>query len=343
MTAPRVPDAAWIRPPAVGPGAVLGVAAPSGPVDPVRLANGLRILRAAGFEIALAPGLLERDGFLAGDDGGRARDLGRLLRDPGVDAVLCARGGYGAMRLLPGLDLRALRARPKAFVGFSDVTAIHLAFAAEGLVSFHGPVVECGAGPEAEENLRAMAAALGGVGPRALAPAADPTGGRALRTLGAGRATGRLLGGNLSLLAATVGTPWEVPADGAVLFLEEVGEPAYRLDRYLTQLWLAGKLQAAAGFVVGDLAGCCQGPHEPDAVELLAERLLPLGKPCLAHLPLGHGARNGTIPLGVRVELDAGARTLTFMEPAVDVAGRRAGPAGPGPSGRPSAAVPPDR
>jgi muramoyltetrapeptide carboxypeptidase len=312
----------WVRPPALGPGAVVGVAAPSGPVDAVRLCNGLRVLREEGLELALAPGLLERDGFLAGGDAVRLEGLRGLLADPGVDAVCCARGGYGAMRLLPQLDLAALRTRPKAVVGFSDVTALHLALGAAGLVSFHGPVLETGTGPEAGASLRAMVAALRGCTAGTLL-AADPPG-PPPQALHPGRARGRLVGGNLSLLAATLGTPWEVETAGRILLLEDVGEPPYRLDRYLAQLELGGKLQAAAGFLVGEMVGCDPDrPGGPGALDVVASHLLPLGRPCLAGLPLGHGRRRATVPLGALVELDAGAGCLTLAEAATDPPPRR--------------------
>jgi muramoyltetrapeptide carboxypeptidase len=284
-------------------------------VDAVRLSNGLHVLREEGLEVVLAPGLLERLGFLAGDDAVRLSGLQGLLDDPGIDAVLCARGGYGAMRILPGLRLEALCRRPKALVGFSDVTALHLALAAAGLVSFHGPLVECGERPEAEANLRAMVALLRGAPAGTLLVGADVP-----RVLHPGRARGRLAGGNLSLLAATVGTPWEVCADGAILLLEDVAEPPYRLDRYLTQLALAGRLRAAAGFLVGELVDCGPGG---EALDVIASHLAPLGRPCLAGLPLGHGSRKATVPLGALVELDADAGTVTLCEPATDPPPRR--------------------
>ena len=300
----------WIRPPALPPGGRVGVAAPSGPVDAVRLCNGLGVLREEGLEVVLAPGLLERSGFLAGEDAVRLAGLQGLLDDPGIDAVLCARGGYGAMRLLPGLELGGLRGRPKALVGFSDVTALHLALSAAGLVSFHGPLVECGEGPEASADLRAMVGLLRGAAAGTPLAAAAPPG-----VLHPGHARGRLVGGNLSLLASTVGTPWEVRTDGAIMLLEDVGEPPYRLDRYLTQLALAGRLRSAAGFLIGELVDCGGGP---EALDVVASHLVPLGRPCLAGLPLGHGSRRATVPLGAVVELDADAGTVTLGEPATD-------------------------
>ena len=299
-------------PPALPPGGVIGVAAPSGPVDAARLANGLALLHGAGFEVALAPGLLERRAYLAGDDRARAADLRALLADPGVDAVICARGGYGAMRLLAYCDFAALRRSPKALAGFSDATALHLAFAAQGLVSFHGPMLECRASEAAAANLDELLRVLRGE------PALGPSGRaeRAPQRICPGRARGAVVGGNLTLVAASLGTPWEIDATGRLLLLEDVGEPPYRLDRYLTQLEAAGKLAAAAGFLIGELAGCEGAPGDPAPLQVFAERLQPLGRPCLADLPFGHGARKRTLPLGVQAELDADAGCLRLLQPA---------------------------
>lgn len=304
----------WIRPPALGPGATVGVAAPSGAVRPERLAAGLASLRAAGLNPVLSPACLARRHYLAGGDGERAAALSALLADPDIDGVLLARGGYGAMRLLPLLDLEPLRRRPKAVVGFSDATALHLALGACGLVSFHGPMVESGPAGMPPTDLEGLLWAVGRHAPPGrlpLPPGAAPV------ALHPGRATGRLVGGNLTLLAATLGTPWEVETTGCLLLLEDVGESPYRLDRSLTQLWLAGKLQAAAGFLLGELVGCAGGPGDPAPLQVFAERLRPLGRPCLAELPLGHGARRLTLPLGAMAELDAAAGEVRLTEPAV--------------------------
>lgn len=306
------PELRWRRPPPLAAGGVIGVCAPSGPVNAERLEAGLAWLRAAGFRPRLAPHLYARAAYLAGTDAERAADLRALLADPGVDAVVCARGGYGAMRLLPELDLGVARAAPKPLVGFSDITALHLAWAAAGLVSFHGPVLEDSASPDGAFNRQALVAALEGTAWPGQLP--TPPDIPAPCTLHDGVVRGRLVGGNLSLIVALLGTPYALNTRGAVLLLEDVHEPPYRLDRYLTQLWLAGKLQAAAGFVIGELVGCEAEGDGPDALTVLADRLTPLGKPCAAGFCLGHGRYRLTVPLGVAVELDAGRPALTILE-----------------------------
>lgn len=307
--------AQWTKPPALAPGAVLGVVAPSGAVRADLLAAGLAAFRDAGFEVALSPHCLSRHHFLAGPDAERASALNAMLRDPGIHAVVLARGGYGAMRILPLCDWSPLHLHPKAVVGFSDATALHAGLAASGLVSFHGPMVEAGPAGMPSEDLAGLLRALRHPGPLGAltlpAGAADPV------VLHPGCAAGRLVGGNLTLLAATLGTPWELDTAGCLLLLEDVGESPYRLDRYLTQLWLAGKLQAAAGFLIGELVGC-EGPAgSPPPLQVFAERLAPLGKPCLANLPFGHGRVRLTLPLGVRGELNAGAREIRVTETAL--------------------------
>ena len=304
-----------VRPPAVPAGGVLGVCAPAGPVNADRLHTGLSRLADLGFQLRLAPGILERQGFLAGDDATRASDFLGLWRDPEVDAVLCARGGYGALRLLRALDGTPLSRGAKALVGFSDITALHQLLARHGVVSFHGLLVEAPEGGPPPADIHALVRALTQTDPLGEIP--WPSGGPDPVCVVPGRAEGPLVGGNLSLLAATAGTPWELQPAGCLLLLEDVGERPYTLDRYLTQLFLAGHLEAATGFVIGEFIDCTGGADEPTALQVVTERLGRLGKPCLANLPLGHGAHKLTVPLGVRAVLDAGAARLEFVEPAL--------------------------
>lgn len=291
----------------VPPGGTIGVCAPAGPVLPERLAVGLRALRQAGFRLVLTPRLFARSTdlpYLAGDDADRLRDLQALLDDPRIDAVIAARGGYGVMRLLGRLDLRRLRAAPKPVVGFSDLTALHLALGRAGVVSFHGPMIE--ADPETgfgEPNLERLVRAL--TDPRPLPPLEGAA------PVVPGRAQGRLVGGNLTLLAASLGTPWEPDTRGAILLVEDVDEPAYRLDRCLTQLIAAGALQRAAAVAAGEFAAC------PGAELVLRERLGALGLPSALGFPFGHGRERAVLPLGVAARLDAGAGRLAFAAPAL--------------------------
>ncbi|GAA2556450.1 MULTISPECIES: S66 peptidase family protein [Streptomyces] len=301
------------RPARLAPGARVAVVAPSGPVPEERLRAGLDVLRGWGLDPVVAPHVLDRHGefdYLAGADADRAADLQSAWCDPAVDAVVCARGGYGVQRMVDLLDWAAMRAAgPKVFVGFSDITALHEAFAVRlGLVTLHGPMA---AGVDFVKNARAqdhLRATL-------LAPETV----RTIRSDGTalvpGRARGVTLGGCLSLLAADLGTPHARPsARGGLLCLEDVGEETYRLDRYLTQLLRAGWLDGVSGLLLGSWAQC-----EPyDGVRaLLADRLGGLGVPVAEQFGFGHCDDALTVPFGVAAELDADAGTLTLEEPAL--------------------------
>ncbi|WP_306187867.1 LD-carboxypeptidase [Streptomyces sp. MK5] len=302
-----------LRPARLAPGARVAVVAPSGPVPEERLQTGLDVLRGWDLEPVVAPHVLDRHGtfdYLAGTDADRAADLQRAWCDPAVDAVLCARGGYGVQRMVDLLDWDAMRAAgPKVFVGFSDITALHEAFATRlGLVTLHGPMA---AGIDFVKNARAqehLKATL--FEPEAVRTIAS--GGTALVP---GRSRGVTLGGCLALLAADLGTPSARPsAAGGLLCLEDVGEETYRLDRCLTQLLRAGWLEGVRGVLLGSWKDC-EGPDRVRA--LFADRLGGLGVPVAEEFGFGHCEGALTIPFGVAAELDADAGTLTLDAPAL--------------------------
>jgi muramoyltetrapeptide carboxypeptidase len=295
---------------ALAPGATLGIAAPGGPVDPDRLAEGEAVLRAAGYRTLRRDDLLARRGYLAGDDARRAKEILELAADPKVDAILCARGGYGCDRILPLLDPAALREAAKPLVGYSDVTALLLWLRRRaGLVGFHGPMLERGADVD-PATLDLLLAQLGG---RAALPVV-------LRGQGVsgGVVRGRLVGGSLTLVAASLATPWEVETRGAILLLEEVNEAPYRIDRMLQQLRAAGKLAGIAGLGVGDVSTCADPRYGMGALEVIEESVRPLGVPLVAGLPFGHLRENATWPVGVRAELDAERGELRILEHGVE-------------------------
>lgn len=330
MTAPippAGPAAGAALPRALPPGGTIALVAPAGsvPVDDQgrlhpKLAAGLERLQAAGYRTVFGRHVFARHGYLAGDDSGRLADLRWALTDPGIDAVICVRGGYGSPRLLEQADFaplaRDFARRPRPLVGFSDLTALLAALTAvTGIPTFHGPTL---GSLDEPANLEALLRLIGRDArfPQQVVPMAAPGAPRP-RTLRSGRAEGRLVGGNLSLLCALVGTPYEPDPRGAVLLLEDVGEPPYRLDRMLTHLRLAGWLRQVAGIIVGELVDCDPPAGRPSftAAEVLEERLGDLGVPCLVDVPCGHGRWQLTLPLGARVALDAGAGTVTVLEP----------------------------
>jgi muramoyltetrapeptide carboxypeptidase len=302
----------WIRPPRLRPGATIGVAAISGPVDPDRLDAGVRALEGRGYKVVLAENVLARRGFLAGSDAERAAGYRRLLADPSVDAVFFARGGYGAARILPHLDVSEALARPRIHLGGSDLTAL-FAFLARGtgsvgLVSLYGPMVATALDHSGAD----WEAVLSGETPAPYAFVEDDV-------LAGGAGSGPLVGGCLSLIASLAGTPEAVSGEGAVLFWEDVGEPAYRLDRMLTQLERSGTLDRLQAMLIGSIStGANGGGDPPQALSAwLRDRFAGAPFPVVRGFPAGHIPGTRTLPLGVSVRVDADRGLLEFDGPAV--------------------------
>ena len=295
-----------IKPAALQTGATIGIVAPASPFQKDELERGLEILRHMGFRVRLADGLFDVHGYLAGEDERRAAQLLDMFRDATVDAILCARGGYGCMRILPLLDYGLIRRNPKAFVGFSDITALHQAFCMQsGMATFHGPVV-CTLSSDEDLSRSSLLEALSGQLPAAVS-------GAQMRSILPGMAEGRLVGGNLTILCHLLGTPFANSFDGCILFIEDCGEALYRIDRMLTQMKLSGCLDGLAGIMLGSFKDC---GAEADicnlVVQLFEEREIPI----VAGLPAGHAKRNITLPLGIHVRLDAEKAELIFLESA---------------------------
>ncbi|MFH9549942.1 LD-carboxypeptidase [Streptomyces sp. NPDC051445] len=306
-----------VRPSRLAPGARVAVVAPSGPVAEERVQAGVDLLRGWDLDPVIAPHVLDRHErlpHLAGTDADRAADLQRAWCDPGVDAVLCARGGYGAQRVVDLLDWDAMRAAgPKVFVGFSDATTLHEAFAVRlGLVTLYGPVaagIDFIKNARAQEHLRATLFAPETVRTIGSARSGPST------ALVPGRARGVTSGGCLTLLATGYGTPHtRAGARGGLLLIEDVGERPYAVDRALTQLLRSGWLDGVAGVVLGSWHGC--GPYE-ELRPVLADRLGGLGVPVVEEFGFGHCEGALTVPLGVPATLDADEGTLTLDTPAL--------------------------
>lgn len=296
-------------PPPVRSGDRIGVAALSGPVDPERLRRGLEALERLGFEPVPAANLASRDGLFAGSDDQRLEAFHRLAADPTVRAVVFARGGHGVLRLLPRLDWKLLAAHPRAYVGYSDLTPFLLAVVRRlDLVAFHGPMVaaDLARGLSAEEE-RSFLGALAADGTEPI-----PVG----TWVREGVAEGPLIGGCLSLLTATLGTPWAAPLDGAILFWEDLNEPLYRLDRMLTHLDLSGNLTGIRGMAVGHCRPTdADGEGMPAWPDLLRHAVRRMHGPLGLGVPAGHASPNRTLPLGVPARLDPAAGGLVVGNP----------------------------
>lgn len=307
---------AVIRPPAPGPSPTVAVVSSASPVFRAEEAGaGMAALRAAGFRTLESPNLGSARGYLAGSAEERAADLHWAFGDPEVDVVLEIRGGYGSGQVIPLLDLDLIAAHPKPLVGMSDITALHLALGRlAGLVTLWGPTCVQLGRPGADYSLARFLRALRGEIPPIGAPEES-----SLEALCGGRAQGPLVGGTTALLASSLGTQYELETEGCVLLLEDVDVEPYEIDRCLTQLLHAGKLDAAAGFAIAEHTDVHTEDsfdgHTLELAEVFDDILVPLGRPTVYGLPLGHGRRLATVPLGVDVELDADARTLGVLAP----------------------------
>lgn len=307
---------------AAPPGSTIGVVTPGSPAETrAEVQRGIAWWESRGYRVRLMPGALEEDAWHAGPPEVRARDLQEAFADPGIDVIQTMRGGYGSAQVIPLLDFDAIAGTPKAFIGLSDITALHAALLARaGMATFYGPSLTMVGNPSpspltTERLLQVLAGETTG-------PVPEDSDRLTVVSITGGRASGRLVGGCLIDLIYTIGTGWEPDLDGSILFFEEVGNAPIRIDRALLYLEQSGKLEGVRGVVVGELAGCewydwTSSPRSKTLEEVLEGRLGKLGVPVLYGLPLGHGASLSTLPLGVQATVDADALTLTIDEPAL--------------------------
>ena len=322
--APQAPR--LVRPKRLAAGDTVGLVAPaSATFQPVDLDIARESLEALGLKVKVGRHLLERHGYLAGADKDRAADINRFFADGDVRAVLPIRGGWGSSRLLPYLDFDSIRRNPKIVLGYSDITALVLSIHAKtGLVTFHGPNGMGRWDAWSVDFVRRVlfnGEAVAFENPRTMSDRNSlvQTEHR-VRTIHAGTARGRLLGGNLTVLTAILGSPYLPSWDGAILFLEDVGEDLYRIDRMFTQLKLAGVLEKIRGFIFGTCAEC--GPGEGFGSltldEILADHIKPLGVPAWSGAMIGHQMQQWTLPVGAEVAIDATKGTILLQAPAVE-------------------------
>jgi muramoyltetrapeptide carboxypeptidase len=311
-----------VKPRRLAPGDRVGLVLPASMAfEASRIDVAKEQLEAIGFEVQVGSHARERHGYFAGTDEQRAADVSAMFRDPAIDGVVCYTGGWGTPRILPHLDFDVIRANPKVLLGYSDITALLNAVHQEtGLVTFHGPVAASRIRPWTLEQLKRVVMSTDKIGLLSNPPKDEnELVERDFRTLTirGGRATGRLVGGNLTMLASIMGTPWEVDTEGAILFLEDIHEAYYRVDRMLSQLRLGGKLDRIAGVVFGYCTDCPTDAPSFSFEEILRDHFEPLGVPALSGLAFGHIQQMLTLPIGLEATLDADAGTLAIDDAAV--------------------------
>lgn len=300
------------KPKALKPGDEIRVVTPASPLNPDQIADGIQLLEQQGYKVSLAPGVHARDGYLAGSDEMRAADMMAAFDDPNVSAVMCSRGGYGCARLLPHLDLDRMAASGKMLCGFSDVTTLHLALNRRGLVSMHTPMLITLSVPREPWVIESMLNLLKGDNPFV-------TDAKRAETLRPGRAEGVLTGGCLCLLCDSISTEDPLETEGKILAIEDVDENPHRIDAMLTHLRNTGLLQKAAGIVIGEMTGTDERRDEKIGAwpwrQIVEDRLKGIDVPTVVNYPFGHMKTMLSLPMGVRVLLDADAGTLSLLEP----------------------------
>lgn len=318
-----------IRPKALKPGAKIGMVAPASGLRPKELVEAGKTLEAMGYAVVFGKHLMRRNGYLSGTDDERADDLMALAKRDDIDCIMCIRGGYGTMRILPLLDYDVFRDHPKIIIGYSDITALLNAITKRtGLITFHGPVASSKFTPYTIKYFKAVLekpqpVAVEEIPPYEHRTALELNAPQTLVRLGEGVASGVLVGGNLSMVVAMLGTPYEIDTKGRILFLEEITEEPFRIDRMLTQLWLAGKLQACAGIAFGRLKDCEVRGNSPFADlslslrDVLKLRISSLNIPAVYGLPIGHVKDKLTVPIGAMATLNATTLKFSIDEAAV--------------------------
>ncbi|MEG6586693.1 S66 peptidase family protein [Dendrosporobacter sp. 1207_IL3150] len=307
-----------IKPRRLKSGDTIGIISPASPGAEEHVTAGTTWLEEKGFRVRLGQSVGQTFGYLSGADDIRAADINNMFASPDIDGIICLRGGYGSMRILESVNFDIIKNNPKVFVGYSDITALHLSIVQRtGLVTFHGPMAASDFGKNPSDYtsdcfLRAITDTT------PLGQIINPPGTQDPIFIVPGSAHGILTGGNLSLIAATLGTPYEIDTRGKILCIEEVGEAPYRIDRMLSQLLLAGKFDDCAGIVFAVCADCEKDDDSPDfsVEEVLRDRLAKLNKPLLYNLYFGHTADKATIPFGLTANLGDLADGLVITESA---------------------------
>ena len=304
------------KPKVLNNGDVIGISAPSGFATEAAVIRAKDALEKWGFKVVLGRSCFSKHGYLAGGDLLRAEDLNFMFQDSSIKGIICLRGGFGVTKILNYLDYKMIKDNPKLLVGFSDITALHIALnQRSGLITFHGPMavnISRGLDTFTQESLIKAATQ-----PISIGPIRNPEG-IPMETIVEGEAIGKITGGNLTMICSTLGTSYEIDTKGKLLLIEEIGEEPYRIDRMLTQLLLAGKLQKAAGFILGDF-NSCNPKNRMESLSLqdiFREIIIPLNKPTIGNLKIGHCSPNITLPLGVEAYINPQEGLLEIRESA---------------------------
>lgn len=304
-----------IKPKALKPGDTIGVIAPASPTTEENVKTAYHKLEEMGFKVKMGKSPYEKYGYLSGKDNVRAEDINEMFKDKEINGIICMRGGYGTPRILDLIDYEAIRDNPKVFVGYSDITALHIAFTQiSNLVTYHGPMVSSDIiGSFSDFSRDNLYKAI--MGTEAIGTISNPLG-EDIVTINGGIAEGTIIGGNLSLIVDTIGTPYEIDVKDKILFIEEVGEEPYNIDRMLNQLRLSGKLQEASGIILGDFNNCVSDKHDENLTleQVIEDHIKPVGKPTIYNLQAGHCEPMITLPFGVKARLDADKKELIILE-----------------------------
>jgi muramoyltetrapeptide carboxypeptidase len=306
-----------IKPKKLRKGDTIGLIGPSSPTPPERIEASIQRIQELGFKVVIGESCYGVHGYLSGKDEIRANDVNQMFKDKSIDGIWCIRGGYGTPRILDMLDYDSIRLNPKVFIGYSDITALHIALNQKcGLVTFHGPMASTELHDKLDRFTRDyLIRNIMNTEPLGLITNPKDIN---IKTLVAGKCEGKFIGGNLSLVVSTLGTSYEIDTKGKILFLEDIDEEPYRIDRMLTQLKLSGKLDDAEGFVLGDWNNCVAEELEKSLtlMEIFNELIVPLGKPAIYNFMAGHCKPMITLPFGVSAILDANDSKLFINEPA---------------------------
>jgi muramoyltetrapeptide carboxypeptidase len=309
-----------ILPRGLSKGDTIGIISPAGPVDRERLKTGIKALEELGYSIRLGRHVVDKWGYLAGKDEDRLADLHWAFADDEVDAVFCARGGYGTNRIISGVDFNLIRANPKILLGYSDITGLHIPiYQKTGLVVFQGPMVVSDWGKGINDySFRNLFRVISGREPAG--EVTNPGDAEGMKFIGSGRVSGPLTGGNLSLLITTLGTPYEIDTRGKVLVIEDIDEDPYAIDRYLRHLHNAGKFDTIAGLVLGSFTNCVKKDSDKDSFsteEVFNDFIKNISCPIVSGLTFGHSGITTTIPIGINAAIDIDDGRFTIEEGAV--------------------------